>query len=462
MIVSNFKEEFTLDINTIKEISYENYEKDFTFIVNKKKYYTPRIVADILSPKIRQYHSIDKTFDTFRIDIPASSRCDFSSILSLTSFNTKQFSQDELKYFRNIFFLLGNKKEFIKLTPKYDEEVSMENVFDRINIIENYTKLRDLNEKYNKNNFKCSVEEIMVGNDLIRQEIDFVSSHFSEIDASKIKKLNPSIIEDIISNAKLQLTDEDSLLRFIMDLYSNDHKLAYLFGNVNFLNVSQKVFQRFSSIFQYDDLSPYIWDSIIERTTKSQLEPISDTVNLKAYRQENKEISIPYVKNKEFKGIINHLTDETGSNIHDNKTVEVNSNLVTPGKDPRNLLDYDFRNNLNYEAANSKDYAWVCFDFKNNLVKITDYTIKSANCAKDGYHLRSWTIEQSDDGHNWTEIDERKNCLSLNGKSLVASFKVKNNSDYARYVRIRQTDQPWGGGHIWFRAIEFYGFIEHL
>lgn len=460
---SNTKKEFALDIDTIKEISYENYDKDFVFIVNKKRYYTPRIIADILSPKIRQYHSIDKTFDTFYIDIPGNTKCNFSKILSLASFNENQFTEDELTYFRNIFFLLGNKKEFIKLTPKYDEQVSMDNVFDRINIIEKYTILRDINKHYNQNEYKCNIDEIAVGNDLIREEIDFVASHFSLIDTKKIKNLNPSIIEDIISNRKLQLEDEDSLLRFITNIYSDNHKLSYLFENVNFLNVSQKAFQEFSSTFQYDDLSRHIWDSIIERTSRSQFDKTMNAAGSKAHKQEDREISLPYANNLEFKGIINYLTRKTdNNNIHDIGIIEVTSNYNNPDGPPRNLLDFNFNNKLlHYEAENGKDYAWICYDFKDALVKITNYSIKPANSGKYGYHPKSWDIETSNDGINWTTIDKQKDCKSLNTGTNPVSFQTKP-SDYVRYVRFHQTSDPWGGGHIWFRAIEFYGFIEHL
>lgn len=457
--------EYSLDIDSFKEISFDDYEKDFTFVVNKKKYHTPRIIADILSPKIRQYHLIDKTFNTFYIDIPSPDpKCDFSSILSLTTFEPKNFNQTELDYFRNVFFLLGNKKEFMKLTPKYEEDVSVENVFERINIIENYAKLRKLNKKNNKIKCKCEIDEIMVGNDAIRQEIDFISSHFTEIDASRVKKLNPSIIEDIISNTKLQLENEDSLLRFVMDIYQNDHSVSYLFERINFLNVSQKVFQRFTALIDYDDISLYIWNSINERIANSKIisEDNNNDNDVKAVvsRQENREISKPHSEGNEFNGIINYLTQETKSNIHENGTINVSTNSMSRSNHPKNLLNYNFNESCCYQSHGGCENAWVKFDFKTNLVKINYYSIKSCEYGRNGCHLKSWVLETSEDGINWEIVDERSNNPTLNAKGRVGSFKLPHQTDYVRYVRIRQTGEPWGGGNLWFRAIEFYGFIE--
>lgn len=44
---------FSLSFDNVKEIPLDKYEKNFTFIVNDKKYETSRYVADLVSPIIR-------------------------------------------------------------------------------------------------------------------------------------------------------------------------------------------------------------------------------------------------------------------------------------------------------------------------------------------------------------------------------------------------------------------------
>lgn len=59
---------FTLNFNSLKSLPFQNYNKDFTFIVDGKRYQTARIVADILSPKVRKLHFIDSSITEFNIE----------------------------------------------------------------------------------------------------------------------------------------------------------------------------------------------------------------------------------------------------------------------------------------------------------------------------------------------------------------------------------------------------------
>ena len=95
--------EITLSTDSIKEIPFDRYEKNFTFIVNGKEYKTNRFVADILSPKICHLHFTDETIDTFTITTKnESTNIDFSSFLSLINFHPKTLTKEELDYFQNI------------------------------------------------------------------------------------------------------------------------------------------------------------------------------------------------------------------------------------------------------------------------------------------------------------------------------------------------------------------------
>lgn len=49
------------------DLSFDNYEKNFIFIVNNKKFSTSRIIADILSPKINNLHLTEPSTNKFTI-----------------------------------------------------------------------------------------------------------------------------------------------------------------------------------------------------------------------------------------------------------------------------------------------------------------------------------------------------------------------------------------------------------
>ena len=52
--------------------------------------------------------------------------------------------------------------------------------------------------------------------------INFISSHFYSIDHNKLVKLPKSLLYSIISNKKLRITSEDSLLDFVTEIFKND------------------------------------------------------------------------------------------------------------------------------------------------------------------------------------------------------------------------------------------------
>lgn len=168
------------------------------------------------------------------------------------------------------------------------------------------------------------------------------------------------------------------------------------------------------------------------------------------------EKGIELLHKEDFKGIIKYLTDKTGGNIHDNNTINVTSNSCHNSSDqPKNLLDFNCEN---YYQAKSKNDSWICFNFKNKRIKITSYSIKS-HVSSSQYHLKSWILEVSNDGQNWINIDEHQNCEALNGSGNVGTFNVKSYG-FTQYVRLHQTDTPWGGHNLWFHYLEFYGYLK--
>lgn len=166
------------------------------------------------------------------------------------------------------------------------------------------------------------------------------------------------------------------------------------------------------------------------------------------------EKGIELLHKEDFNGIIKYLTDKTRGNIHDNKTINVTSNSYCESDHPKHLLDFNCENR--YQAQYKND-SWICFDFKNKRIKITSYSIKSYKSSC--HHLKSWILEVSNDGQNWTNIDEHQNCETLNGSGNVGTFNVKSN-DFSQYVRLHQTDTPWGGHNLWFHYLEFYGYLK--
>lgn len=175
----------------------------------------------------------------------------------------------------------------------------------------------------------------------------------------------------------------------------------------------------------------------------------------KAKKKDNIQ-KFEYKIGNDFNGIIKYLTDKTHGNISQNGTIEVTSDSILPGYPPSNLLD---TKSSNQYQSNGFSYAWICFDFKNMKVQLSNYTIKSCEWSRNIGHIRSWVIEVSDDNNTWKIIDTHKDCQDLNGPNQIKTYNVEK-YNFQRYIRFRHTDECWDSGTYGFNAIEFYGNLK--
>ena len=54
---------FSIFFENVKIISFEKYDKSFTFIVDGKYYETSRFYADFISLVVNEYHCLDETIN---------------------------------------------------------------------------------------------------------------------------------------------------------------------------------------------------------------------------------------------------------------------------------------------------------------------------------------------------------------------------------------------------------------
>lgn len=182
----------------------------------------------------------------------------------------------------------------------------------------------------------------------------------------------------------------------------------------------------------------------------------SKSKSKKSSKDSGEVIKLKYTPGNDFNGIIHYLTNKTHGNIHDNGTIQVTSDCSGSSGHPKNLLHPEGREIYN---SNGSTTAWVCFDFKDMKVKLSNYTIKSCHWSKNIGHIRSWVIEVSDDNSSWTTIDQHTDCQDLNGTYLIKTYEVQPNK-YSRYIRFRHTGSIWGGCPYGFKAMEFYGNLK--
>jgi hypothetical protein len=166
----------------------------------------------------------------------------------------------------------------------------------------------------------------------------------------------------------------------------------------------------------------------------------------------------PPIPGSPLKGIINHLTLEFDGNVDDRGVVAITADRPKEdgsGCAAKNIAD--FKTDSVFNCADARD-MWVCYDFKTLKVALTDYSIRSRD-SDILYNLKSWVIEVSNDGVNWTEADRRENRDELCAKTVVGSFAVSKPST-GRYVRLRQTGlNSHGNFNTLISAFELFGTL---
>ena len=96
-----------LQTSCIRNVPFQNYEKDFTFIVNGEEFKTSKFVSDLISPYISKIHSKDPNFNRFIIN--TKHRGDFSQILKLINFDQNNYPESDLPFLHEVIEILDNK-----------------------------------------------------------------------------------------------------------------------------------------------------------------------------------------------------------------------------------------------------------------------------------------------------------------------------------------------------------------
>ena len=102
-----------LQANSVKQVPLQNFEKDFTFMVNGVEFKTSRLQAELLSAKISEIHVVDPTIDRFTINTQYQG--DFSTILNLIDFEIKTIPEKEIPFIIEIMSQLGSENYEIKI-----------------------------------------------------------------------------------------------------------------------------------------------------------------------------------------------------------------------------------------------------------------------------------------------------------------------------------------------------------
>ena len=117
-------------------------------------------------------------------------------------------------------------------------------------------------------------------------------------------------------------------------------------------------------------------------------------------------------------GVIAQLTREHGGNVATKGIIDVTASGCWAG-DPENVADLG-TNSFFYSSQEGDQNPWICYDLKRWCVSPISYSIRSGACA----YPRSWVLEVSNDGSNWTVVDRRRMNKDLNAPYVTRNFVI--------------------------------------
>ena len=149
----------------------------------------------------------------------------------------------------------------------------------------------------------------------------------------------------------------------------------------------------------------------------------------------------------EEKGIL-EILNENNENL-----IDIEASSILRGN-LYQLLNKDLKSWMSKDIKNS----WIQFDFKSKYISLKSYLISSFHGPK------SWKIEGSNDLKSFILLDLQKNLLDFQNQNTKV-FKIENNKNKFRYIRITQGDEGgWyyndkNSNFFQLSFVEFYGNI---
>ena len=416
----------------MKEASRFEEEK-FVFIVAGEEYECSRFQACFFSKKVCRILTGDVITDTLELTVK-DPKHEFKDVLALMNGESIALTRDNSSFLEACARELENDELLSSLIGfrLENEKLTRENVVDRMHM---------------KRSFLIEYDE----------EIQFAAEHFYELNEETIENLTVDELEEVLRHKQLRLSTEDKLFEILFQLASKDEVYNSLMRYVRLQNLSLAVLDEFLSYVFPTFLDNEIWNQIcgcLRLVSESELSK-KDSPNTRYGVQAKKNVNEFAINNAQFTGIIAHLRQKCGGNVHEKGIVNITASGTGSGQ-CHQITNYGWNGRW---SSQDQPNSWVQFDFKSPIVCINGYTIKSPE--SENLYCKEWVIEVSNDGQNWEVIDTRSND-DLKGRLTVRTYQCGSpKTDFRRFVRLRQTGKAGDGkDFLDLSELEFFGTLK--
>jgi hypothetical protein len=199
-----------LSARGLANVAVRDWSDEFTFIIGDHRCRCPSSVAQFLSPRVSELQSIDATISELRLEVEDRDGL-FGSVLEAAAGDRIAVDSAHRRTFAEICAALWNSELYRFVDPELGDEVTMENVVDRLQLL---------------SATRCDIST----------ELDFITSHFSDFLCHRdaLNALPFSRIYAILSRESLRLESEDGLYDFISRGIKTNRKM---FGLLEFVRI---------------------------------------------------------------------------------------------------------------------------------------------------------------------------------------------------------------------------------
>jgi hypothetical protein len=239
---------------------------------------------------------------------------------------------------------------------------------------------------------------------------------------------------NILRLSSLRVVSEDWLLEKIFEL-GQSH--LTLIGDIRFEYLSPRgidlFFERIS-IFEMDDrMLQQLWIRSRHRIVYSPTDIVCDDG-----RYSDLVCRSP---DSPWSGLIAHLGRLCEGNVHTQGFMNISCSSTCQNQ-CWDVVNYDWNN---YWYTGNSPNSWIQFDFKDRVVSLTHYALKSD--GNNAHHLVEWTVQGSIDGISWTDLD-RRHTQELNNTSVTKIFSCNvpfSQPHFYRFIQLMQNGKNGSG-----------------
>ncbi|OHT05205.1 F5/8 type C domain containing protein [Tritrichomonas foetus] len=172
--------------------------------------------------------------------------------------------------------------------------------------------------------------------------------------------------------------------------------------------------------------------------------------------EEFNNFSIEYT-DKPFEGIFSHMYSKCG-----NKNPQACGliNILPSDKICNNASNVIIPNWKQHWFSFFGPNPFIIFDFQKLKISLSSYSLKTYSGNENYGHLQSWSVQGSNDGDNYSLINEQKENHDLNSCSAFKTYSFEKTEPF-RYIKILMTGNNHAGSDFMvLRNVEFFGTLS--